>query len=227
GRRGAVGETARLSRQTLRGGLRGVASGVNENAEEARSMSALPVYLSRRSGGTQPISYFMRMAVENPDLITLAAGLVDPPSLPATEARAALDELLGQPTTAQAALQYGTSKGYAALRDKLLRRACALDGRTPQQLSLSAEEVVVTTGSQQLLYLLTELLCDPGDLVITEVPTYFVYLGTLQALGVRVLGVPTDEDGLNTDALEELLARLDRTGELERLRLIYTCDYFQ
>jgi 2-aminoadipate transaminase len=77
------------------------------------------------------------------------------------------------------------------------------------------------------LYLVTELLCDPGDLVITETPSYFVYLGALETLGVRALGVPLDDQGMDTDALEDLLARLDRAGELERLRLIYVCDYFQ
>jgi 2-aminoadipate transaminase len=97
----------------------------------------------------------------------------------------------------------------------------------PGDLSVTAEDVVVTTGSQQLLYLLSELLLDPGDLVITEAPSYFVYQGTLSSQGVRTLAVPMDEDGMNTAALEQLLTRLERDGELDRLRLIYTCDYFQ
>src|SRR5262249_48225597 len=103
----------------------------------------------------------------------------------------------------------------------------ALDGVRPQELNLTVEDVLVTTGSQQLLYLVSELLLDPGDLVITEAPSYFVYQGTLNSQGVRTLSVPMDEQGMNTDALAELLARLERTGEIERLRLIYVCDYFQ
>src|SRR5207249_4817164 len=82
-------------------------------------------------------------------------------------------------------------------------------------------------GSQQLLYLLGEALLDPGDLVITEAPSYFVYQGTLNSLGVRTLSVPMDEHGMDTDALADLLARLERTGELDRLRMIYVVDYFQ
>src|SRR5581483_3702280 len=125
-------------------------------------MSSPGVNLSRRAAGLgdQPISYFMEQAVENPGLITLAAGLVDPLTLPASEVRRALDELLAEPASARAALQYGTTVGYAALRDKLLRRAAPLEGMEPGELALSAEDVVVTTGSQQLLYLLTEVLCD-------------------------------------------------------------------
>jgi 2-aminoadipate transaminase len=175
----------------------------------------------------QPISYFMQQAVENPHLISLAAGLVNPESLPAAEVAEAVGYLLGRPESARAALQYGTTQGHAPLRDKLLHRTAALDGVTPGELSLTAEDVVVTTGSQQLLYLLSELLLDPGHLVIAEAPSYFVYQGTLASQGVRTLSVPMDQHGMKTDILEELLARLEHDGELERLRFIYTCDYFQ
>jgi 2-aminoadipate transaminase len=192
-------------------------------------MSAAPVYLSARALQTtdQPISYFMQQAIENPQLISLAAGLVDPVSLPAAEVSTALAGLLAGTETARAALQYGTTQGHAPLREKLLARTVALDGLTPRDLSLTAEDVVLTTGSQQLLYLIGELLLDPGDLVITEAPSYFVYQGTLNSLGVRTLAVPMDEQGMDTEALEALLIRLERTGELERLRMIYVCDYFQ
>jgi 2-aminoadipate transaminase len=192
-------------------------------------MSAAPVPLSIRAGQTadQPISYFMQQAIENPNIISLAAGLVDPGSLPAAEVSAALAELFAEPETARAALQYGTTQGLAPLREQLLGRTAALDDMTPRDLALAPEDVVVTTGSQQLLYLMGEVLLDPGDLVITEAPSYFVYQGTLNSLGVRTLSVPMDEHGMNTDALEELLVRLERTGELDQLRMIYTCDYFQ
>lgn len=188
-----------------------------------------PVRLSEHARHTadQPISYFMQQAVENPNLISLAAGLVDPGSLPAEETAAAFAQILHQPAAARAALQYGTTQGYAALRERLVTRTAALDGVMPQELSLTADDVVVTTGSQQLLYLLGELLLDPGDLVITEAPSYFVFQGTLTSLGARTLAVPMDEHGMDTNALEALLARLERSGDLERVRLIYTVDYFQ
>src|SRR5438105_1225652 len=66
--------------------------------------------------GEQPISWFMQQGVENPNLISLAAGLVDPESLPADEVRAVVNEILSEPRTAQTALQYGTTQGYAPLR---------------------------------------------------------------------------------------------------------------
>jgi 2-aminoadipate transaminase len=192
-------------------------------------MANAPVRFSSKSLRTadQPISYFMQQAVENPNLISLAAGLVDPLSLPAAETKEAVVAMLSQPARAQAALQYGTTHGYGPLREKLLCRNCALDGVESAELSLSPDEVVVTSGSQQLLYLISEMLLDAGDLVITEAPSYFVYQGTLASMGVDTMAVPMDDDGLDTDALAELLARLDKTGQLQRLRLIYVCDYFQ
>ena len=82
-------------------------------------MSRAPVHTSTRALQTadQPISYFMQQAVENPRLISLAAGLVDPVSLPAAEVAEATADLLRAPRTARAALQYGTTQGLTSLRD--------------------------------------------------------------------------------------------------------------
>jgi 2-aminoadipate transaminase len=174
-----------------------------------------------------PISTLIRTALENPGLISLAAGLVDEGSLPAAEVAAAAAEVLGHQQRARAALQYGTTQGHPPLREKILAHVCAADAVQPKDLTLTPEEVIITTGSQQFLYLLSETLLDPGDVVITEAPSYFVYHGVLASKGVRVLAVPMDEDGMDTDALEEVLQRLERTGDLARLKLIYTVDYFQ
>jgi 2-aminoadipate transaminase len=186
-------------------------------------------HLSQRAlqTGEPPISYFMEQAVQNPNLISLAAGLVDAESLPADEVRAVVDDILGDPCAARAALQYGTTQGHLPLREQILANALRLDGLSARDTKLTPDDVVVTTGSQQLLYLLGELLFDPGDIVITEAPSYFVYHGILASLGVRTLTVPMDDEGMLTDALEELLQRLEKSGELQRVRLIYTVDYFQ
>jgi 2-aminoadipate transaminase len=189
----------------------------------------LPLKLSERAKrtGAQPISWFMQQAVENPNLISLAAGLVDAESLPLAETRAALDEILSDPRAGRAALQYGTTQGYAPLREKILARALTLDHVQAKDLSLTPDDVVIATGSQQLLYMLGEVLLDPDDIVITEAPSYFVYHGVLGSIGVRTLTVPMDEQGMDTDALEELLKQLEAAGELPRVKLIYTVDYFQ
>lgn len=188
-----------------------------------------PLRLSTRAQWTkdQPISYFMQHALENPNLISLAAGFVDAESLPADDTRVILDAILSDEQTAREALQYGTTQGHGPLREKILAHCLQLDGVKASDVALGVDDVIVTTGSQQLLYLLGEALFDPGDIVITEAPSYFVYHGCLNSLGVRTMSVPMDAEGMDTHALEELLLRLEKTGELERVRLIYTVDYFQ
>lgn len=173
----------------------------------------------------QPINYYMEQAVTNPRLISLAAGLVDPESLPVADVREALSEALTEPAVARSALQYGTTQGYAPLRDRLARYLAKLDGI--DRPVASAEDVVVSTGSQQLLFLLGEALLDSGDIVITEAPSYFVNHGVLESHGASVRAVSMDDGGMDMDALEDLLRQLDRSGELDRVKLIYTCDYFQ
>lgn len=177
--------------------------------------------------GDSPISHYIQQAFTTPGLISFAAGLVDEPSLPVAETREAAAELLGHPETARAALQYGSTQGYRPLREKVLDLVCAADGVTPEAINTTPDDVLLTSGSQQFLYLLGEVLFDPGDIVITEAPSYFVYHGVLASLGVRVLTVPMDDGGLELAALEELLVRLEHTGELHKVKLVYTVDYYQ
>ncbi len=192
-------------------------------------MPTSPLSRSEKSRRTtdSPISYFIQKALETPSLISFAAGLVDEGSLPVSEVGTAMAELVADPTAARAALQYGSTQGLPKLREQLLQLVCVADGVRPSDVSLSVEDVCITTGSQQLLYLLGEVLFDPGDIVIAEAPSYFVYHSLLQSHGAKVLSVPMDEHGMKMDELESLLERLRRSGELSRVKVIYTVDYFQ
>jgi 2-aminoadipate transaminase len=78
-----------------------------------------------------------------------------------------------------------------------------------------------------MLYMLTEALCDPGDLVLVEDPSYFVYLGILQSHGVHTRGVRIEQDGLDLAHLEQVLQTLKRSGQLHRLKLLYLVSYYQ
>jgi len=192
-------------------------------------MPPAPLRLSTQASRTpdSPISFFIQKAIETPGLISLAAGLVDEASLPAAAVGEAVAAIVADPVSGRAALQYGSTQGLPALREKLLKELCDADGVSPADLNLSPSNVVITTGSQQLLYLLGEVLFDEGDIVIAEAPSYFVYHGVLGSLGVKVLSVPMDDGGMDLDALEDLLNKLDKSGELRRVKLIYTVDYFQ
>jgi 2-aminoadipate transaminase len=73
----------------------------------------------------------------------------------------------------------------------------------------------------------TEALCDPGDIVLVEDPTYFVYLGILQSHGLRARGVRMENDGLHLAHLEIVLNALKKKGELRRVKALYLVSYFQ
>ncbi|HLW68105.1 MAG TPA: PLP-dependent aminotransferase family protein [Gemmataceae bacterium] len=192
-------------------------------------MTARRLHLSQRAQRTteSPINHFMQQAVENPNLISLAAGLVDADSLPAQDMAACVGEIFARPDGGRSALQYGTTAGYAPLRERVCQLVARLDGVPPKKFGVRPEQVVVTTGSQQMLHLLAEVLLDPGDIVVTEAPSYFVQHGVLASHGANVFAVPMDEEGMETSALENFLLHLKSTGQLERLKLIYLCDYFQ
>ncbi len=180
-----------------------------------------------RHAADQPISYLMAEALANPGLISLAAGFVDYETLPTEATRSLLDGLLADPAAARAALQYGTTAGLPALRERLYRHLATLDDAVPDGYPGSPDDLVVTTGSQQLLHLLTDLLVDPGDIVVTAWPSYFVYSGALSAFGAQVRSVDSDEHGMIPQRLESLLAELDAAGQLNRVKLVYVCSYHE
>lgn len=91
----------------------------------------------------------------------------------------------------------------------------------------SPKRTVITQGSQQLLYMVTEALCDPGDIVLVEDPTYFVFLGIVQSHGLEARGVRMEADGLDLAHLEAVLEGLKRGGRLSRLKLLYLVSYHQ
>jgi 2-aminoadipate transaminase len=182
------------------------------------------INLSATSRRTSPpaISSLMKTALENPGLVSLAAGFVDQQSLPVEATGQAIAAILSDGVEGRRALQYGTTAGDLRFRARLidlLERSERVPSGTFRE---AVARTVITSGSQQLLYLIAEALLDPGDIVLVESPTYFVFLGVLETRGARVIGVETDEGGLRPDALDETLARLEAQGELERVKLIYT-----
>ena len=187
----------------------------------------MEVRLSQRAlwGAGQPISELMSRALADPNIISLAAGFVDDATLPLDATQAAWKSLWGDPVQATRALQYGSTPGLPSLRETILERFIApaeKDG-APR---VTIEQIVLTAGSNQFLHLVANALLDPGDIVLTAAPTYFVFLGIVGELGGRAIGVAADEEGMIPEALEESLRHLDRRGLLPRVKLIYLVPYF-
>jgi 2-aminoadipate transaminase len=195
--------------------------------------------LGRRTA-PPPISWLMQTALSRPRLISLAAGFTDNATLPVDLSRKLLNRVLRSPKTGRPALQYGITAGETNLRRLTARHLQKLDlggtpwrrpkkrGRTPAVPSAhSPERVMITGGSQQLLYMTLEALCDEGDIVLVEDPTYFVFLSILQSRGIRARGVRLERDGLDLAHLETVLQHLKKSGELRRVKAFYLISYFQ
>jgi 2-aminoadipate transaminase len=172
-----------------------------------------------------PISWLMQTALTRPKLISLAAGFTDNATLPVEVSRKLLNEVLRSPKTGRPALQYGITAGEMNLRTLTAKHLQKLDGGHDH--AHSPEHVIITGGSQQLLYMTLEALCDEDNIVLVEDPTYFVFLSILQSRGIKARGVKLDRDGIDLIHLEKVLNHLKKSGELRRVKALYLVTYFQ
>jgi 2-aminoadipate transaminase len=149
---------------------------------------------------------------ERKEIISLAPGNPSPTLLPADMLSTIFAD--GLLTARQSALGYCPVEGMHSLRmaiaASMRRRGMAVD----------AQHILILSGSTQGVGLIGRFLFNPGDEVVVEVPTYLGAIQTFRALNARVIGVPTDNEGIRVDLLESVLAR-------HRPRLIYTIPTFQ
>lgn len=134
---------------------------------------------------------------ENPEIISLAGGLPAPELFPIQEIRDAFCHVLG--SSDSSVLQYSTTEGFLPLREYIVNKM------QEQGINALADDILITNGSQQALDLLAKLFINPGDVIILEKPGY---LGAIQAFGSyqpRFVTVPTDNDGINVEALEKAI----------------------
>jgi 2-aminoadipate transaminase len=164
----------------------------------------------------------MQTALENPGMVSLAAGFVDQRSLPVEDAARAATDLFGDVAEGQRSLQYGTTIGDPRLRARLIERLERSEGVAAGTFEEAIARTVVTTGSAQLIYLVCEALLDPGDIVLVESPTYFVFLGPVETRGARAVRVPIDEQGLRVEELDAAFRRIREEGQLDRVKFVYT-----
>ena len=171
------------------------------------------------------ISWLIKTSLSLPKLISLAAGFTDNATLPTEISRQLLNDILRSPKTGRPALQYGISAGENHLRQLTATHLQKLDGGHDR--AHRPEHTIITGGSQQLLYMTLEALCDEGDIVLVEDPTYFVFLGILQSRNLRARGVKLERDGVDLAHLEKILVQLQKSGELRRVKALYLVTYFQ
>jgi DNA-binding transcriptional MocR family regulator len=150
------------------------------------------------SYAAQVVDDAFRLATD-PDVISLSTGFPSPRLFPAKDlAKASADTWREEGGNA---ISYLTAEGLFALREQIAARG------VKGGFATEPDEIIVTTGARQALDIVARALLEPGDVAVVESPTYAGILSSLRSTGARVIGVPFDRDGLDTDALERVLAR--------------------
>jgi DNA-binding transcriptional MocR family regulator len=151
-----------------------------------------------------------------PEVVSLAGGMPNLAALPLDTLAGDVAELVAR--DGQVALQYGSAQGVPALREQICE-VMALEG-----IRADPNDVVVTVGSQMALDLITRILCDPGDVVLAEGPSYVGALGSFAAYQARVVHVAMDARGLVPELLRDALRALRAQGVVPKF--LYTIPNF-
>lgn len=153
-------------------------------------------------------------ATADPSIIPLAAGNPAPDAFPVEEVQKIAENILQ--TIPVDALQYGVSEGYQPLRDTIADWI-----KNKENIGTDDDTVLILSGATQVMDLVTKVLCNEGDTVICEEPSFIGSLNCFRSYGCRLKGVPVEADGMDMDALEKAL------DETDKVKFIYTIPNFQ
>ncbi|WP_375425341.1 PLP-dependent aminotransferase family protein [uncultured Friedmanniella sp.] len=187
---------------------------------EGPPTTALPALSSRVRAVRSSVIRDLLALTERPGVISFAGGLPAPELFDLEGAHASFDAVLagrgaGEGSAGgRSALQYSPTEGNRTLREQVAARYSA------RGLPTEAADILITTGSQQGLSLLSTVLVDPGDVVLVESPSYLAALQSFALAGARLVAVPSGDDGIDLDALAGLAARLQP-------KVLYTVPTFQ
>ncbi|HPZ50806.1 MAG TPA: PLP-dependent aminotransferase family protein [Propionibacteriaceae bacterium] len=151
-----------------------------------------------------------------PEVVSLAGGMPNIADLPLDAVGDSIATLIK--TRGTQAMQYGSGQGEERIREQI----CEV--MAEEQITAHADDVTITTGSQQALDLVTRTFIDPGDVILAEAPSYVGALGTFRAYQAQVVHVAMDENGLLPDALEQAIVSLRAEGR--RVKFLYTIPNF-
>jgi len=181
-------------------------------ATRTDSVPTPPLAARLRGVQSSPVREILALT-ERPGVISFAGGLPAPELFGAPALRAAFDAAL-QDDVAGRSLQYSTTEGNPALRAAVAARLGV------RGLPTHADQLLITSGSQQALTLIATVLLEPGDTVLVEEPSYLAALQAFQLAGASIVPVPCDDDGLDPEAVATL-------AERHGARLLYTIPTFQ
>ncbi|RED66414.1 PLP-dependent aminotransferase family protein [Cohnella phaseoli] len=143
-------------------------------------------------------------------IISFAGGLPAEEHFPVAAIGEAFDRVLA---AGNKALQYGLTEGFLPLRESICK------WMAPKGVTITPDDLLITTGSQQAIDLLTRIYIDPGDVILVEKPTYLSALQVFRSYGAELVSVETDEDGI---VLDDLAAKLKQYSP----KLVYVIPTF-
>ncbi len=171
-----------------------------------------------RAAGMQPSEIRALFAVASrPEIVSLAGGMPNLSALPMKMMASVVNDLIL--TNGTEALQYGSGQGHPKLREQICEMM-ALEG-----IRAHPEDVVVTTGSQQALDLISRIFIDPGDVVLVEAPSYVGALGTFHQYQASVVHVSMDDNGMIPDALRDAIKTTRAAGR--KIKFLYLIPNYQ
>jgi 2-aminoadipate transaminase len=152
-----------------------------------------------------------------PEVVSLAGGMPNLTALPINEISKVFADVIRE--EGQVALQYGSGQGHPVLREQITE-IMALEG-----ISAHPDDVIVTTGSQQALDLISRIFLDPGDVVLAEAPSYVGALGTFRQYQAQIVHIAMDENGLIPERVSQAIASVRDSGRT--IKFLYTVPNFQ
>ena len=173
-------------------------------------------YADRTAGLSASEVRALFAVASRPEVVSLAGGMPFVAGLPSELIAGAFERMMA--TQGLQALQYSSGQGIPALREQILE-VMALEG-----IRASVDDVVVTTGSQHALELVTKLFINPGDVVLAEGPSYVTAMVVFNSFQADITHVPMDEHGLIPEALRSTISRLKAVGKT--IKFLYTIPSF-
>jgi DNA-binding transcriptional MocR family regulator len=178
----------------------------------------LELRFAQRASLLQPSEIRALFAVASrPEIVSLAGGMPNLSALPMEMFSDVVQKLVRE--NGQEALQYGSGQGHPKLREQICD-IMALEG-----IRAHPDDVIVTTGSQQALDLISRIFINPGDVVLVEAPSYVGALGTFQQYEADVVHVEMDSDGMIPDRLREAIAATKANGQ--HIKFLYLIPNYQ
>jgi len=173
-------------------------------------------YAERTLGMTASEIRALFAVASRPEVVSLAGGMPFVQALSMDQMADTIAKLIRE--RGATALQYGSGQGDVTLREQILE--------VMEEVKVTAhpDDIIVTTGSQMALDLVTRVFCDPGDVVLVEAPSYVGALGVFRAYECGVVHVAMDDEGLSPAALEEAIRDVRASGR--RIKMIYTIPSF-